>query len=72
MSAQVMRTADEVVIDALYAEIFRLLESCTEQQVGALWRIYPPQWVPLRISDLRSLLALVQRTVKLNQASADQ
>jgi hypothetical protein len=70
-----MRTADEVIEDALYTEIRSLLEFCTEDQVEFLWRIYahaPCRVFPLKVKDLRSILALVQRTVKLNQQEATQ
>lgn len=65
-----MRTADAIVEDALYAEILWLLESCTEAQVAGLWRIYahaPRRIFPLKVEELRTVLALVQRTVRLNQ-----
>lgn len=74
MEAMTLRTNDEVIEDALYAELRSLLVFCTDEQTAFLWRIYlcakPQPKFPLKVSDIRIVLSLVRRTARVNEQAA--
>ena len=59
-----LRTADEIEASALRAEIVELLAECTEKQQEFFKQLYPEGLDNLPHSNLRSALALCQRTIQ--------
>lgn len=72
MPTSEFRSPDQIVDDALRAELRQLLAQCTEEQQAFFHRIFPVKMFPngidsLPTQKLKDSIGLCQRTIRKNE-----